>query len=71
MCEYCERPKSHKGFMVGQEMYLNKTAANTDMRSMQVWLSDEEAPCLMVWDAMGRGAYVDIVYCPMCGRKLV
>ena len=71
MCEYCEQAKSRKGLMLGKIMPFIRAGYETDLRDMQVYIHDGEAPCLMAFDACGCGAYVDINYCPMCGRKLV
>lgn len=70
MCEYCQREKSHQGIMYGKEMPFKKTAVDSNMKDIQVWLHDGEAPCMMAFDRAGRGAYVDVNYCPMCGRDL-
>lgn len=70
MCEYCDGKGSAKGFLFGKPMPFNREGNETDFKDMQVYVHKGENPCLMAFDTVGRGAYVDVNYCPMCGRKL-
>jgi hypothetical protein len=72
-CEFCHGHKNknkNKRLEVCKEMKLHKTANETDMRHCRIFLHETESPALMIIDRFGCGAFLDIEFCPMCGRKL-
>lgn len=71
-CLYCSDAwQYHRpGIIHGKAMPFQKTGGDTDFVDMEIWLQEGEVPCLMAYNTAGRGAYVDIGYCPMCGKRL-
>ena len=71
-CPYChDYYKYHKpGSIHGKPVAFRPTASATDFKDWEIWLHEGEAPCMMCFDRGGSGAYIDINYCPICGRDL-
>ena len=70
MCEFCDMHISEKEVQYGKTIELKKTASNTEIKDCQIIISHGEKPVLMIFDRFGRGAFIEISNCPMCGRKL-
>lgn len=71
-CDFCGDWWTHHtlGSVHGKPMRFNKTASETDFKDCEIWMKDGEQPCLMAFDKCGSGAYIDINFCPICGRDL-
>lgn len=70
MCEFCKTTISTKGMRYGKIMGLKKTASNTDMKDCQIIIHKDQKPSLVIFDRLGRSAFIEISNCPMCGRNL-
>ena len=70
MCEFCEPKEIKNGWGVGKEICLYKTASDANIRDVQIMYHKNECPALMVFDTSGRAMYMDISYCPLCGKRL-
>jgi hypothetical protein len=68
-CEFCHGQKN-KTVECCKIMKLKKTASETDMKDCQIFLHEKESPALMIFDRFGCGAFLEIEFCPMCGRRL-
>lgn len=69
MCEFCTGNNSQK-VSVCKKIEAKKTASKTDIKDCQIFIYRKESPCLMIFDRFGHASYIDINYCPICGRKL-
>ncbi len=71
MCEYCE--KRDEKSILGKKFILQPTAGFHNDRYYSSWImknkADEKAGIMIVTNNT-NGVYIDINYCPMCGRKL-
>lgn len=70
MCEFCNMYISGKGVQYGKTIKFKKTISDTEIKDCQIIIHHEEKPVLMIYDRFGRGAFIEILNCPMCGRKL-
>ena len=72
VCPFChDFWKYHKvGSVHCRPIPFKPTASKTDFKECEIWLHEGETPCLMCFDRVGSGAYIDINYCPICGRDL-
>ena len=70
MCEFCRTTTSTKGTQYGKIINLKKTASDTGMKDCQIIIHKDQKPSLVIIDKFGRGAFIEISNCPMCGRKL-
>lgn len=72
MCPYCHSAYQYhpEGSIHGKQVAFKPTASRTDFKDWEIWQHEGETPCMMCFDRCGRGAYIDINYCPMCGRNL-
>ena len=70
MCEFCNMYLSARGTQFGKTIGLEKTVSGTDMKDCQIIIHKEQKPALMIFDKFGRGAFIEISNCPMCGRGL-
>ena len=73
MCEYCER-KTSKGNIAGKDFKVHKTIylkekTNTDNLNCFILKNENEKAGFMIGTCEGYH-YIDINYCPMCGRDL-
>jgi hypothetical protein len=68
-CNFCHGQKN-KTVEICKPMILHKTVNKTNMKDCQIFLHENENPALMIFDRFGCGAFLEIAYCPMCGRKL-
>jgi hypothetical protein len=69
-CKFCHGQKD-KTIEYCKPMALCKTVSKTDIKDCQLILNEKENPILIVFDRLGSGAFLDISFCPMCGRKLI
>ena len=71
-CPYCHSAyKYHpEGSIHGKRVAFKPTASRTDFKDWEIWMHEGETPCMMCFDCGGSGAYIDINYCPICGRDL-
>lgn len=71
MCDYCNKSHSIKGITIGESVKIKQCATETDLKDCQVYLHDGDEPSIIIWDknGMARG-YLEVKFCPMCGRKL-
>lgn len=72
MCEYCKEYRKEE--IAGDEFEMKKTSGYYDDRiKYSCWITkniaDKKAG-IMVTNGGGNACYIDINYCPMCGRKL-
>lgn len=70
MCEFCKTTTSAKGIRYGKIIGLKKTASNTDMKDCQIIIDKDQKPSLVIFDRIGRAAFIEISNCSMCGRIL-
>ena len=70
MCEFCKTIISTKGIRYGKIINLKKTASDTGMKDCQIIIHKDQNPALMIFDGLGRAAFIEISNCPMCGRNL-
>ena len=72
MCPYCHSAYQYhpEGSIHGKRVAFRPTASRTDFKDWEIWQHKGETPCMMCFDRGGSGAYIDINYCPMCGRDL-
>jgi len=72
MCPYCHSAYQYhpEGSIHGKQVAFKPTASRTDFKDWEIWQHEGETPCVMCFDRGGSGAYIDINYCPMCGRDL-
>lgn len=40
------------------------------MKDCQIIIHKDQKPSLVIFDTFGRGVFIEISNCPMCGRKL-
>jgi hypothetical protein len=70
-CKFCNVEKFKNDYdFICKEIPLKKTAVQADMKACQIFLHESESPALMVFDRFGRAAFINIKFCPICGRKL-
>lgn len=74
MCEYCERQNS-KSDIVGKEFKVNKTnvlreKTNTDNLVCFILKGEEDKQAGIMIGTFEGYHYININFCPMCGRKL-
>lgn len=74
MCEYCER-KNLKNEIAGKEFKVNKTInlrekSNTDNLVCFILKGEEDKQAGIMIGTFEGYHYININYCPMCGRKL-
>jgi hypothetical protein len=71
-CPYCHSAYQYhsKGSIHGKHVAFKPTASRTDFKDWEIWMHEGESPCMMCFNRGGRGAYIDINYCPICGRDL-
>lgn len=70
MCEFCESSRTPKGHVFGKDIKINKCANETDLTDCQVVFGTPDTPALIIFAHGEAKGYVDIAYCPICGRKL-
>lgn len=68
-CKYCHGQKNDE-VEICPPIKLKETACKTDMKDCQIILDDYGDPALMIFNKTGAGSFLEIRYCPMCGRKL-
>lgn len=71
MCEFCRTTTSTKGTRYGKIINLKKTASDTDMKDCQIIIHKDQKPSIVIFDKFGRGAFIEISNCPMCGRRIM
>lgn len=71
-CPYCHSAYQYhrEGSIHGKQVSFKPTASRTDFKDWEIWMHEGESPCMMCFDRGGSGAYIDINYCPICGRDL-
>lgn len=71
MCEYCESEHVVKGTFYGADIKIYKCANETDLRKCQIvkYLGDSQYS-VVIDDGLFAKGYLNINYCPMCGRYL-
>lgn len=71
MCEYCKKISENE--ILGKKFNLQPTAGFNNDRHYSSWImknkADEKAGIMIATNG-GNAVYIDINYCPMCGRKL-
>lgn len=71
MCEYCKKISENE--ILGKRFELQATAGFINDRHYSSWImknkADEKAGIMIATNG-GNAVYVDINYCPICGRKL-
>lgn len=70
MCEFCNMKISNKGIGYGPNVKLIKTLSETSMDECQIYFSKDKHASLLIWDNLGKASFLNIKYCPICGRKL-
>lgn len=69
MCEYCKVSQNSK-VSICKPIKAKKTATNTNIADLQIYIHREDGSSLMIFDTLCRASYIDINFCPICGRKL-
>ena len=71
-CPYCHSAYQYhpEGSIHGKRVAFKPTESWTDFKDWEICLHDGETPCMMCFNRGGSGAYIDINYCPICGRDL-
>ena len=71
-CPYCHSAYQYhpEGSIHGKQVAFKPTASRTDFKDWEIWQHEGDTPCMMCFDCGGSGAYIDINYCPICGRNL-
>lgn len=70
MCKYC---KQYENGIKGKNFTLQPTAGFHNDRNYSSWImknKEDKKAGIMIATNNGNAVYVDINYCPMCGRKL-
>ncbi len=72
-CPYCHDSWRYhpEGSIHCKSELFKPTGSETDFKDWEIWLHEGETPCMMCFDTKGSGAYIDINYCPICGRELM
>lgn len=70
MCEFCKMTITAKEMRYGKITDLKKTASETDMKDCQIIIHKGQKPALVIFDRLGKAAFIEISNCPMCGRNL-
>lgn len=71
MCEFCKDYDNNRIF--GANIPIQKCANETNLTNAQIMMNTgDKVPGIVIYSnyCMAKG-YFDIVFCPMCGRKLV
>lgn len=70
-CPYCH---DFNKYQVGAELckpiQCNEVVGPIQLKECNVFMADGQVPNLVMWNGVGGAAYIDINYCPMCGRDL-
>jgi hypothetical protein len=72
-CEFCNKYHSPDGHTCGENIPVKPTVSSKKGLSLdgaEVHISPKEEPCIMLYNFHLTAGYIDIKYCPMCGRKL-
>lgn len=69
MCEYCT-PQWSGNVGICKPIKFQETASKSNLKDCQIFLHKDEEPALIVFNDVGVASYIDIDYCPRCGRKL-
>lgn len=71
MCEFCR--KCHdENTICGANIKIHKCANETDLTDAQIMKNTgDKVPGIIIYKGCKAAGYFDIVFCPMCGRKLV
>jgi hypothetical protein len=69
-CNFCHGQKNET-VEICEPVALCKTVSRTEMEDCQIFLHENESPALMIFDRFGCGVFLNIMFCPMCGRKLI
>lgn len=70
MCNFCDTTFNGVLTQFGKTIDLKKTAMPTDMKDCQIIIHSNEPPTLVIFDRFRKAAFIEILHCPMCGRKL-
>lgn len=70
MCEFCKN--YGEGRIYGSNIQIKKCANRTVLTHAYILKNrNDEVPGIVISSAGLSKGYFDIMYCPMCGRKLV
>lgn len=70
MCDFCKNYSDNRIF--GADIPIKKCANETDLTYAQIMKNTgDKVPGIMIYKGCKAAGYFDIVFCPMCGRKLV
>lgn len=70
MCDFCKDYENNRIF--GADIPIKKCANETDLTDAQIMKNiGDKVPGIMIYKGCRVAGYFYIVFCPMCGRKLV
>ena len=70
MCDFCKNYSDNRIF--GTDIPIKKCAYETDLTDAQIMMNTgDKVPGIVIYSYCMAKGYFDIVFCPMCGRKLV
>lgn len=69
MCSFCKVYGEDR--IYGSEISIKKCANKTDLTHAFISKNRGDAPGIVISSAGLSKGYFDIMYCPLCGRKLV
>jgi hypothetical protein len=71
-CEFCNKYHTPKGGVLGKHIPVKPTVSSKESSPdrAEIYISTIEEPCIMLFNQCLTAGYIDIKYCPMCGRKL-
>ena len=70
MCKYCDKHYSEKGMITGESIEIKECATSTDLTDCNVYQCPNENPAIIIFSSGMSKGYIDINFCPMCGKKL-
>jgi hypothetical protein len=70
-CEFCNKYHLPNGNILGSNIPVKPTVPpkGTFPDSAEIHVSIIEEPCIMLLNHNSTTGYIDIKYCPMCGRR--
>ena len=70
MCDFCKDYENNRIF--GADIPIKKCANETDLTDAQIMKNrGDKVPGIVFFSRGMSKGYFDIIFCPMCGRKLV
>lgn len=70
MCDFCKNYSDNRIF--GADITIKKCANETDLTYAKIMKNrGDKVPGIVFFSRGMSKGYFDIIFCPMCGRKLV